>query len=213
MEVFRELNLDGRREDIESAFDAVDRELRGGWTRSRESEAEMQSVSELRWRVYDAPATDEHPAARLFFCFDDGRVGARASNIVPHEIGSLSMHQYNAILLAFTEKYLRPACPAAVKVRLTLDSAAGKDLIGVESYELLRKFSALANRSTGSSHPLDQARWFDFIYAAYRGSPPDAGKLARVLTEEFRWSDESVAALVGEYEFALALLRHGSSGR
>ena len=71
----------------------------------------------------------------------------------------------------------------------------------------LRHFSALANKSAGASHPLDQRRWFDFIIAVHRAHD-DVGtdRLARWLHEVEGWTQETAHDLAGEFERGLALL-------
>lgn len=74
--------------------------------------------------------------------------------------------------------------------------------------EALHNFSILANKATGSSHPRDQERWFQFIFAAYRAPQQlDIDNLMRWLVEIEGWSDEKAHDLVIEYEFGLALLK------
>ena len=73
--------------------------------------------------------------------------------------------------------------------------------------DALRRFSSLANKATGSSHPSDRERWFAFLIAAHcdRGSL-NAGRLERWLIESERWPIESAQGLAVEYELALDLL-------
>ena len=74
--------------------------------------------------------------------------------------------------------------------------------------KLLRSFSTLANKSTGSAHPLDEQRWFAFIIAVHKdGSPLDAGTLGRWLIEDEAWPEDSAHTLTIEYEVARSLLK------
>ncbi len=72
---------------------------------------------------------------------------------------------------------------------------------------LLHQFSAAANKGTGSAHPYDKRRWFDFLIEAYKsGASLDSYTLRRWLIEEENWPDELATNLVEEYEFARSLL-------
>ena len=73
--------------------------------------------------------------------------------------------------------------------------------------EALRRFSVLANKSTGASHPLDRDRWFDFILLAHRENAQlDASVLARWLSESEGWFEDCARDLAGEYERSRSLL-------
>ena len=57
-----------------------------------------------------------------------------------------------------------------------------------EAADALRMFSVGANKSTGSSHPSDQERWFQFLFAAYRAQGEfDPYLLRRWLEEVEKW--------------------------
>ena len=80
-------------------------------------------------------------------------------------------------------------------------------LAPLERADALRRFSAAANKATGSSHPLDRTRWFAFLLSVHGVTPSlDADRLARWLVEVEGWSDDKAHDLVVEYEFGLALL-------
>lgn len=81
-----------------------------------------------------------------------------------------------------------------------------------EAAAALHRFSVTANKSTGSKHPSDRRRWFDFIFAAHRAqSRLDSQILARWLTEVEEWPSEVVEDLVIQYEFGVALLEEYES--
>src|SRR5262245_16412719 len=76
-----------------------------------------------------------------------------------------------------------------------------------EAAEKLRVFCAVANKRSGSSHPVDRERWYNFIVAAHEGGTEfSASTLARWLVEEGCWDDETAEKLAIEYEFARGLL-------
>ncbi|WP_287103958.1 hypothetical protein [Brevundimonas sp.] len=90
---------------------------------------------------------------------------------------------------------------------MTASDQSLEDWISEPAAAALRRFSGAANKSTGASHPSDQARWFAFIVAMHRGRDRlDAHQLYRWLWEVEGWDEESSFSLAGEYERLLALL-------
>jgi len=134
--------------------------------------------------------------------------GYKVSNIVPLEIGKLAYSQYNALLQDF-EKTI--AAPAARKVGFRVETTPARqsieDWVSLDAATALHRFSRAANKSTGSGHPLDRERWFQFLIQAHRdNSRLDTESLARWLIEIEGWDEDHAHELVIEYEFALALL-------
>lgn len=134
--------------------------------------------------------------------------GYSVANIVPLETGSLSHEEYNAILNDFQTRIALPAAnKCGYKVEVSAATASLDDWVGNETATALRRFSALANKSTGSAHPLDQKRWLDFLIRSHQESEPlDGSRLCRWLIEVEHWPEDSAHSLTIEYEFGLALL-------
>jgi hypothetical protein len=80
-------------------------------------------------------------------------------------------------------------------------------LIGIDAFTALEKFSGLANKSMGSSHQLDRDRWCDFLIKLYRNGV----KLDRELLKEWLiqegWSSDMASNLACEFDFARDLLK------
>ncbi|WFU71056.1 hypothetical protein [Bradyrhizobium sp. CB2312] len=71
----------------------------------------------------------------------------------------------------------------------------------------------MANKSTGSSHPLDQQRWLRFLILAHcSAQKPDGERLRRWLME-VEGDEDHALKLVIEYEFGLDLLNAYDSQR
>jgi len=134
--------------------------------------------------------------------------GYRVSNIVPRHVGELGITRYNAILQDFVERVARPAAHAGgFEIALSSANQSLDDWLSAEPAAALRRFSHLANKSTGAAHPMDRERWHAFLIAAYRDSRRlDADQLVRWLVEVERWSAEKAQKLTIDYEFALGLL-------
>jgi hypothetical protein len=134
--------------------------------------------------------------------------GYRVTNIVPRKVGELGTTKYNIILQDFVEKVARPASVEGVfDVDLSSSRQGLNDWVDDPVSELLKSFSALANKSTGASHPRDQERWFKFLIAAYLAPARlDSDQLVRWLSEIEGWSIDTAHELARDYEFALQLL-------
>lgn len=134
--------------------------------------------------------------------------GMEVVNIVPLEVGELSYRAYNTILEDFAACVARPAAKVAgYRVELSSGTLQLEDDVPASVLEALRRFSALANKSTGASHPLDRNRWFDFLILAHReGARLDASTLGRWLSESEGWPEDAARDLAGEYERSRDLL-------
>ena len=82
-----------------------------------------------------------------------------------------------------------------------------EDKLSLSAFEALTRFSALANQSTGASHPKDRQRWFDFVIQAHmERSELDSDFLERWLIESEDWPQAQASDLAIEYERSRALL-------
>ena len=208
MKQFKDLNITGPYERFTALIDAVTSGLPGGWCRDLEAEARMDKIG-LEGTdagfAFARDATDGDPPARVFLHYGRGRL--RVSNIVPHDVGQLSMSQYNAILDEFAEM-VRTHLPSdnQVDIEVTSDEAAITDWVSSDAAKLLDVFSDVANRSI--LHPLDFERWMRFLLQAHReGSTLHSSFLARWLAEELGWPPERAHDLARDYEFARDLLK------
>ena len=131
------------------------------------------------------------------------------TNIVPREFGELSKDQYNSILMTFYNS-LKPLCKKhSIQVEITSDNQSMEDWVSEETYKNLKRFSGAANKSTGSSHPCDQERWFAFIISVLRNDEKlDPSQLERWLVEEEGWHYDIASELAIEYEQGLSLLNY-----
>lgn len=158
--------------------------------------------------LFRCDATATHPAAGLTLWGNEQ--GYYVPNIVPLEIGKLSYAHYNAILLEFVDRIARPvAARHGFEIVLSAPNQAIEDWLSPDAAVKLKRFSALANKSTGASHPLDGRRWFDFIVAVHRtGDDLGPDRLARWLCEVEDWDEDTAHRLAGDFENALSLLKH-----
>lgn len=176
-----------------------------GWRRNRELEERSRGTSPMFCFSYE-DGTELLPAATLWLVGREGM--ARVANIIPVTQSTLSRDEYNGLLRSFYDKVITPvitdlgAEATLSKTELSLDDILSEDTEG-----RLRSFSSNANKSTGSSHPYDKKRWFDFIISHYRhGENMPTDVLVDWLVED-GWNEDQALDLVIEFERGIALLR------
>lgn len=203
MKTFRELQIAVDVANTEKFVAAVDMALTGGWTRKKATEDPVGG-----WHVYYVcDAQGERPKALLAIYRKDDHL-LYVSNIVPAETSELTHDQYNLVLMAFHDNILRKlATDFSVTILATGDQRKIEDLLSADAFKALKTFSTLANRSTGSAHPMDRDRWYAFLIAVHQEkSPLDTTDLMRWLTEVEKWPERVAHDLVIEFEFAKGLL-------
>lgn len=156
--------------------------------------------------AFERTATEGQPGVTLWM-FEDGE-GYKVSNVVPINQGQLDVSGYNAALVDFASTVVSPIIKSSgIELVLTSADQTIEDWTDPATASALKRFSSLANKSTGRSHPLDEERWLDFIIAAHRGGGPlDSEQLSRWLIEVERWSDEIAHELASDYSMGMDLL-------
>ena len=151
----------------------------------------------------------------------------RVTNIVPLEKSKLSMPEYNSVLKLFYEEIIRPneASYPDIVIQLTNDEFDPRAIISDEALIKLKAFCDTSNKTTGSVHPTDQEKWFDFICQTVDdGRIFDLETLAEFLQDEsywgkreegflgsvgdFAWDKERAWGLAAEYEKACEILQY-----
>lgn len=208
LEVFQDLVIRGPERDRAALRYALLARAVPPWQhdQSKEDDIAAHAGGDVDVIVFEREAGDGLPAAGLVLWSRPD--GYEVTNIVPREVQELGYHGYNAILQDFIA---RLAEPAARHVGFSLETTAAEqtldDWLSREAAEALRRFSALANKATGSSHPSDRKRWFDFLLQVHAGGQRlNTEQLARWLVEVEGWSDDKAHDLVVQYEFGLELL-------
>jgi hypothetical protein len=183
------------------------------WKHSVELEQGLQKFTDPEWETLVFAYEGELPACALTLMVKDGAY--EVTNIVPKKVGELSIEEYNALLLDFIREIVLPASRAGNLAYSTSNADESIDDWTDENVAAaLKRFSALANKSTGYSHPRDEARWFDFVVAVHlsgRKVPTDL--LRQWLQTAEEWSQDFAIEMVADYETQLALLKHYDSRR
>jgi len=207
LEVFQNLNLRGSSAQLTVLREALIERIAPPWSRSKADERYSADVRGSQGALVLHRQPDAGvPGARLFLWQNADHY--EVSNIVPLESGELGRGGYNIVLKDFIGRIAGPAAEAAgITVELTGSAQTLDDWTTPEVASALRLFSHFANKSTGSSHPLDKERWFDFIAKAHASDDRlDTSQLMRWLVEVERWGEDEASDLVIEYEFGLGLL-------
>lgn len=207
LSVFRDLRMLGPVVAFERLRQALTDCAKTPWRHAPEREELLHvHAPDERPMAFERSASMGFDAAGLVLFAIPG--GFEVTNIVPLEVSELSHSAYNTILEDFAEQIARPAASASGYVVEISDATIQiEDTLSPAAAEALRRFSVLANKSTGTSHPLDQKRWFDFIIQAHRDhSVLDADLVHRWLRESDDWPEDKARALAIEYERSRALL-------
>lgn len=113
MEIFRDLNIRGSREQVAVLIAEVKRSLTCGWTRNSVIEGSMRSLSTNSSLTYCFSCGKEmgRPSAMIFLTEKEpGHF--YVSNVVPQQKHQLSYQEYNGILEEFCEQLIRPHATA-----------------------------------------------------------------------------------------------------
>lgn len=210
MKTFRELFIHLNGFPMEALAERMTQLCTGHWRRRPDREKEIALFGDVAYS-FEYRAEDDLERAGLSLFQKEGDIW-HVPNIVPLEVGQLSVDQYNRILSNFFVGIVQPAIKnTPVTGELTEDTISVRDVAGEEVDTLLKRFSSIANKSTGSAHPMDRKRWFDFILKAYKtGSRVDTGLLVGTLLEQ-GWPVDAAHELAEEYELAMDLLEYESA--
>lgn len=207
IEVFQDLHLRSR-SSSSSIRDSILAQVQDPWRHDseREQDIRVHSSDEEDVIVLVRASFDDIDESGLVLWqeHDDYKV----SNIVPRNVGELGITKYNAILQDFVTRVAEPATQTGgFEIELTSPNQRLEDWLDTELATVLRRFSRLANKSTGAAHPMDRERWYAFLIATHCALKRlDSDQLARWLVEVDGWSPERAQELAIDYEFALGLL-------
>lgn len=133
-------------------------------------------------------------------------------NIIPITQGRLHQKEYNFLLNEFVNIFVtKTAADFHADVLLSNPILDLKDHVIKEVIDALVLFSDLANKSTGNTHPMDFARWCDFILISSRNVPRLSVEYLEGWLVDNGWSEEMASELGLNYEYSLGLLdyEHG----
>ncbi|HHU3404967.1 TPA: hypothetical protein ACUAK4_004230 [Escherichia coli] len=207
MKRFRELNISIAKENFEHFISKVTKNLPQEWSRDQEREAEAPSFSGVNMYCFNRCQKDGLDSKLWITERDDGNL--YISNIVPSEINQLKTDDYNKVLLEFYNHGIKELVEnLGGSVELTSDIYSIEDLIGNDSARCLRVFSSSANKSTGSTHPCDRKRWFEFITLMHKSEKNISPEEVQKFLIEDGWTEDFSFELACEFEYSLNLLEY-----
>lgn len=207
MKTFRELYIHLNGIEIDAFSKDLDTQLKGGWIRRNDKEKAHDSIVG-KLLCFEAEEGNSISPAALFIA-QKADATLWVSNIVPTESSELNYDEYNSVLEDFYENIVLPAIDETpITAELTSDQISIGSIAGDEVERALITFSNLANKSTGSSHPLDKKRWLEFLILAHQSQSNLYSDMVIRTLVELGWSEEKAIQLGIEYEFAEDLLSY-----
>jgi hypothetical protein len=211
MRIFRDLEIYGDAAARSELFDSLRKTKFESFLRNTKREEDLDDLksSEVDLLCFDV-TDNKMPSASIFLMNDRDKVFV--SNVVPHDVGHLEFDEYNSIVKRFHEEAIAPLSKESLNIEITDGEYDVEAEIPKSLTEKLKAFSRCANRSTGSSHPLDRARWFAVISESHRLERPlESYILFRWLKDDEGWPEDTASNLCSEYEFGLDLLEYYDS--
>lgn len=206
IEVFQDLTLWLGNRPPNEVGDALAAQAAPPWRRAPERETHDLSHAEAEYFAFERGARDDLSNIGLVLWKEPDRL--HVTNIVPIETGQLSHKQYNVLVQDFSNQVAAPvAARLGLKLEISPATETLTDWMSEGTAKLLHRFSSLANKSTGSGHPMDRDRWLAFVIAAHKESGKAGYYLERWLVEVEHWPPEAAMELAIEYEFGLDLLK------
>ena len=211
IEDFQDLFLRSSAEHRTELREALQRHVKAPWRHAKDREQKISEDSGNSNVILFARESTNGIASSLLILSRTSD-GYKVTNIVPLQKHRLNVSEYNDVLNDFANRIAKPASKdSGFQVEDSKRKHAITDWTSQEAARALHRFSMSANKSTGSSHPSDQHRWFQFLFAVHKahkaqGKVLDTHLLGRWLEEVEHWPSEVATKLVLEYEFALDLL-------
>ncbi|MBE0377696.1 hypothetical protein [Pseudoalteromonas prydzensis] len=204
MKEFQDLIISINKDSFDSFSEYISK-VSNLWKRDNEKEDGVTRFTDEKMYCYNFLSDDEEVASLWLSEKDTNNL--YVSNIVPIKSSQLTIDEYNKILKLFCEQVLSQAQKKFnFKLDISKDNIELEDLLTDNSAKALRAFSALANKSTGRSHPMDQKRWFDFISLTFYSDAKITPELLEKYLIEDGWDQNAALELACDYEYSIDLL-------
>ncbi len=164
-----------------------------------------------------------HAEVSIYYGSEIWREGViNVGNIIPLEKGQLTKEEYNKILDLFKLNIIIPYCEKYKNIEVIGSTTDNFDPLSVITENALSKlilFCNTANKSTGSSHPCDENRWFDFVcqtvdddktfdYNTLLEFLKDSDYWNKYKTSDNVWSEARATELASEYDNYVRILKY-----
>lgn len=221
MENFKELSIYGDEAALEEFASGIESFFPIDWIKSHDDYLEDFIAAEYIGR--------NAPHARLtIHCNEDDKKNGHlcVGNILSldDDKDKLTISEYNGVIDQFYNDIVKPYADCHNAIRVDGPTSGVFDplcYITTEALEKLRSFYYCANKTTGSSHPCDEKRWFDFVIQTVEdGRTLDYNTFCRFLTDgdfwrerglestQSTWSDENAEELAMEYDNYVRFLQY-----
>lgn len=223
MKTYRELYFRGTSDQLSKFANQIGDYASGDW----KFKGNIDQLQDYLLFDYTGELVDK--ARVCIYLGDDILSGElRVVNIVPLDKSQLSIDEYNTVLLKFYDDIIKQYKKYNTDLNIfgpTDDGFDPKKIISETALKKLHAFCSSANKSTGSSHPLDRKRWFDFICQTVDdGKMFDYSTLVNLLQDEtywgkkpddfigvmgnYAWDEEQACELASEYENLCEILMY-----
>lgn len=222
MHIYKELSFLGDKPALDEFKRMAPTFVSGDWKYSK-------SDWMFDYIAFDYVGDKVEPAeVSIYFGKESWREGfIKVGNIVPLRKNQLSIDEYNAVLDLFYEQIIVPNQSKMTGIRVVGPESDIFDPLKHISAKALKKleiFCNAANKTTGSSHPSDEERWFDFICQTVEDRQTfDFDTIYRFLMDEdywgkkeqgfigamghFAWDEEHAGELASEYDNYVRILQ------
>ena len=221
MHIYKELSFVGDKPAFDAFKENAPSFVRGDWKYSQSDRMKDYIAFEYLGNKVD------QAEVYIYYGQDTWRRGyITVGNIVPLKKNQLSIEEYNAVLDLFYEEIIVPNQSRLNGIKVVgpeSDIFNPLNYISKEALEKLERFCNNANKTTGSSHPSDEERWFDFICQTVDDNQTfEFNTIYRFLMDEdywgkkepgfigamgrFAWDEERASELAVEYDKYVRLL-------
>lgn len=210
MKAFKDLTINLSQGQHSGFIAEVEEALPSGWIRDNGAEERLNDLTSSGFSCFVCEERPGLQVAMVSLVKTRSGDGLYVSNIVPRDVSELTMDEYNLILDDFAKSCLLPVADGlGIKVEISEGEWDAKAELSEDSYRNLISFSRGANRATGTAHPLDRERWYNFVISVYKnGDDIDSSTLCRWMVEEDGWPEDMAYGVSGEFEQNLGLLQH-----
>lgn len=223
MRVYKELSFVGEKSALDEFKRNAPKFATGNWKY-------VESYRMRNYMAFDYNGNEVDQAeVSIYYGADAWRKGyIKVGNIVPLQKDRLSIEEYNAVLDLFYAEIILPNRCKMENIKIVGSASDVFDplqYISKEALEKLERFCDCANKTTGSSHPSDGERWFDFICQTVDDAQTlDYDTLYRFLMDDeywgkketgflgcmghFAWDERHAAELASEYDSYVRILEY-----
>lgn len=188
MKVYRELYLCGTNEQLKNYINKIRNFHFKGWT--------LEDNKNNKWSkylIFDYSGKAVNKAKVFIYIGNLDNENIHVGNIIPTEPekSELTIDEYNDILDLFYNDIINKITDEDIEIQYSKnDEFNPLSILSKESLEKLEVFCNAANKTTGSHHPCDRERWFDFIFYSFtRNEIFSEETLAKFLSDKEYWDE------------------------